>query len=198
MKRAVRSVEELGLVPDVPYYALPMLYEEGGLFEGTRDDDPADHPPVHGITRDEVALSPAYPVNIDEIDWSAEGGWWPGGREDSSSIDRRVHEIADYLWKLVERRTKADETESKRGLLVVTHGLIHDRLKRLLITGSPAPTSAVFFPTSNAGIDVLDFKIHPQTSERMLAVIQLNNDAYLPPELRNGHTCGPFTIKYAN
>eukprot|EP01060_Flectonema_neradi_P003750 TRINITY_DN1243_c3_g1_i1.p1 TRINITY_DN1243_c3_g1~~TRINITY_DN1243_c3_g1_i1.p1 ORF type:complete len:293 (+),score=35.60 TRINITY_DN1243_c3_g1_i1:41-919(+) len=199
MKRAVRTAEAQDL--DLDHYLNDRLYEEGGLFEGSRTGE-SDKTKVFGLTKHVMNdMLNGRVKNIDAIgSYGPEGGWYNWRpRETMAETELRAKELVEWLWSLTSDRVtqrKNGIAGAARGILVITHGLIHDRVKRLLCSGGRAPgdTQELNYLTCNSGIDVFDFKLHPETGKRMLGIVKINDDTYIPRELRNGHTCGPFKI----
>ena len=198
MLRAVRTAEAQNL--DIDHYLNERLYEEGGLFEGSRTGEP-DQRKVYGLPKQKInAMLNGKVKNMDDLgSYGPDGGWYNSRpRETMASTEERAKELVEWLWSVVEDKMTQRSNgvnDANKGILVITHGLIHDRVKRLLCTGGrAAPSQELNFPTCNSGIDVFDFKFHPETGSRMLGIIKLNDDSYIPSEFRNGHTCGPFKI----
>eukprot|EP01063_Lacrimia_lanifica_P004990 TRINITY_DN12826_c1_g1_i1.p1 TRINITY_DN12826_c1_g1~~TRINITY_DN12826_c1_g1_i1.p1 ORF type:complete len:320 (+),score=104.05 TRINITY_DN12826_c1_g1_i1:58-1017(+) len=218
MRRALETVRSMDVAGEGwAVHGSKHLHEAGGIFNGDRAQteegacgDALDDL-EYGLNKQgvEAVLADGEQrmalANMEELGLEEEGkGWWRGGYETEEEAEARAAQEADKIWQMVEerfrsRRERRQLLHDDGACLYITHGLFHDRLKRHLVGNGGAPSSngvECHFPTCNAGVDVYDFKIHPDTQRRMVAVVELNNDHYLPEELRMGGTCGAFKVVY--
>ena len=181
MLRTIQTARPLmrRLAPKVTPEVWLDLFEEGGIFSGTRADHLQgieDSNILHGLTIEEIKAQANVHVTIRGEPHSK--GWWRGGFESPDQSNARADRVASEIWKLV------DTMKHSATVVIITHGLFMDNLVRKLLK-FPAHDSALVF-AHNCGLHIL----HLHTETRRIAVAGLNVTPHLPVELRTGHSVG--------
>jgi broad specificity phosphatase PhoE len=157
------------------------LFEEGGIFNGTRADHLQGKPHEslqHGLTIDEIKNHLGTDVSvIGEVHNSR--GWWKGGFETPPESLSRADTVADRIWDLVKTFDKPAT------IVIVTHGLFMDSVVRKFLS-FPTNRETVPFFALNCGFHIL----HLHTETGRVAVACLNGTPHLPADLRTGHSIG--------
>ena len=162
------------------------LHEEGGVFNGTRDDhlqNKTCDKIVHGLKIDEFSEHLGSIPVVKGVSGNS-NGWWRGGFESPCDAEVRGLELMVKFWEISDFLIK-DKKLLNPTVVVVSHGLLMDRISRNFLGRTTSRDNTPFF-THNCGINI--FHLYPNT--RAVAVACLNSNLHIPPSLRSGHTVG--------
>ena len=155
------------------------IFEEGGIFSGTRADhlQGIENPNIlHGLTIDDIKREAK--VNVTIRGNAHPRGWWRGGFEHPEESSARAERVACAIWDLVDTMT------SPSTIVIITHGLFMDNVVRKLLN-FPTDEAALVF-AHNCGLHIL----HLHSETRRVAVAGLNVTPHLPLDYRTGHSVG--------
>lgn len=190
------------------------IFEEGGVFHGSRAACPADsrqgHPLAHGLNASEMLqLLPC----LKGADVVPDRGWWRGGQEAKEDTQSRAQACAEWLWDMCRERAgncavpespSACATNGKEAaatadsgdpgaIVLITHGLFLDRLLKALIGMPPMSDRAVFL-TANCAYWLLRLQLVPdgEAQRRRAALMACNVVDHVPMHIRTGHSLGSW------